>query len=660
MGTLGGARSVADGKFRLFAAFQELGVFATLRRLGDLGLLGPFRNALGFAVAGALVPWALAWAIRRWKRPALDLPSAAIALTRPLAMGFLGWAVAAWFLGYRPPDPSMDPFFRDLETKDYFIAWEIWHGFLLAATLAGLCATLWAFLTPAPAPEGAGLPRLRDSKPAWMMACLSGAYILAFSWLTLTRHWSLNTDIHDLGLYDQMVWALGEGLGFRVTHYEEHLRRFGDNFLAEHFMPILVLLAPLRKLWPGAEPLLIAQSAALGLAGWTLFLFARRETRSDALAMALGASFLLHPLVQQTNVKDFHADALEPVFLFAALWARGRGSAGGFALFLGGLFLCKEDASLMALALGVFFLLQRDWRYGLGTLAGALLYHQIAMAVIVSCRQGEPLRHLYRYAHLAPEGSWPQGVGDMIRWAWAHPESVWNALAAPSRVRSGLWLLAPVGFVALRSWRAWVLMVIPTAAALLSNWHIQYRLELHYGLASLMFIYAAAAFGLGAALTSRLEDEPAKKRDLLWTRRAFILGLLFLGVLLTIQFGRLPFAKSYDPLDHLAEPRHEVARRLARSLPPDAAVSASSALGVQITGRRDVYFFPDLPAGTEFVLVDARAETDLNVLKALLESPEWGVRAPGLEEGFLILRRGEDRALNSRSLGALFNSAAIR
>jgi hypothetical protein len=255
-------------------------------------------------------------------------------------------------------------------------------------------------------------------------------------------------------------------------------------------------------------------------------------------------------------------------------------------------------------------------------------------------------------------------------------------VASQERVRSLIFLLGPVMLLPLTAPRTWLLLVVPFGSALLSNWFIQFRLELHYGISSVTFAFAAAVFAMERWAVRADDPEsspesvvdgdnevdraaagapPDRERSAPVTahaaRAAATFAILAAGLIFWHLHGRTPLSKGYDPLDHYFEDRYAVAKEFIAALPAGAAVSATSAVGVHVTGRRDIFMFPDLPADTEYIFVDTHAagvlfgsrEEYAAHLRELLANGEWGVWSDtgGYQDGYLILKRGADTALNA-------------
>ena len=71
----------------------------------------------------------------------------------------------------------------------------------------------------------------------------------------------------------------------------------GDQIsrLAAHVDPILVAFAPLWRLWPSPDLLLIVQAVAVALGALPVFRLARRRLGRDDAALGFALAYLLYP-----------------------------------------------------------------------------------------------------------------------------------------------------------------------------------------------------------------------------------------------------------------------------------------------------------------------------------------------------------------------------
>ena len=113
-------------------------------------------------------------------------------------------------------------------------------------------------------------------------ALLALLFAALYAWAAIQRHDHYQSATFDLGLLTQVTWNTLHGHWFATTIMD-------FTYLAEHFSPALVLLSPLFLLWSDTRVLLIAQAAAVSLAGVGIYLTARQRTRDPLSALLLQA-----------------------------------------------------------------------------------------------------------------------------------------------------------------------------------------------------------------------------------------------------------------------------------------------------------------------------------------------------------------------------------
>ena len=101
------------------------------------------------------------------------------------------------------------------------------------------------------------------------LACVTVAF--AFALAGLLRHWHFDSNAYDLGIYDQWVWHAS-----RVEIPASSLLGI-PNMLADHFSPVLFLLAPLYWVWPRPETLIVVQACLLSATLVPVFKFSQPE-----------------------------------------------------------------------------------------------------------------------------------------------------------------------------------------------------------------------------------------------------------------------------------------------------------------------------------------------------------------------------------------------
>tara|TARA_Y100000739_G_scaffold145889_1_gene125791 strand:- start:902 stop:2317 length:1416 start_codon:yes stop_codon:yes gene_type:complete len=145
----------------------------------------------------------------------------------------------------------------------------------------------------------------------WLISLLIG--LLGWS-CSATRHWLLQSNAYDLGLFDQWAWLVSKGLP-PVSSME------GVHLLADHGAWLLYLSGALYAIQPSLNWLLASQALALSLTAipiWMLAAQARLPRRICWLACLL---WWLQPVVFNSNLFDFHPEVWGMPVLALALWA---------------------------------------------------------------------------------------------------------------------------------------------------------------------------------------------------------------------------------------------------------------------------------------------------------------------------------------------------
>jgi len=451
------------------------------------------------------------------------------------------------------------------------------------------------------------------------------------------------THIDDLGLYDQMCWGLIHGYGFLTTIYD--LPR--DNFLAEHIVPTVAVVAQIYRLWEDPRILLILQSLALAAGGLLVYRIARKRTSTAWFPFLLTVAYFVNPLLERGWMNDFHVDALE-VFLYLAAYAcllRGaekRAWSAAYWVLIVLLLGCKEDVGLSVAALGlVVAAAQRRRLLGLSTAAVGLAWSYVAITKLLphfASAGGaavEVNRQIANYSHLG------SNIPEIALSPILHPLRVLGAVLLPERVVSVLKVLMPVGFLPLFA-PLWLILLGPSyLTTILSGWEGQYGLHSHYGLVFVAPAFIAAVEGWRNLESGRLGLKPKHLGT-----AALIVACLSLSAANKFRKFRLTRPLKWTRAYRTHVDRSEVLK-VGEKIPPYASLSADEALGSHFSRRRYIYKFPRRPEGTRFVLLnfdkpnplgpDRRAEFRATVEQWILRDG-YGIRK--LRGETLLLEKG--------------------
>ena len=332
-----------------------------------------------------------------------------------------------------------------------------------------------------------------------LLACTAATAAL-FAAYSIARHTAFNSKAYDLGLHAQVFWNTSQGRLF-ASSIEV------NNYLGDHVSPIILLLAPIYRLWPDPRGLLILQAITLASGALPLALLAKRLLKpvwpdgAHLASLALALIFLTYPALGFVNRFEFHEEVLVvPLLLLAFLCLEARRSRWMSAALLLAL-LCKEDMGLTVAAFGLFIAWrQRDSRrIGFTWAAIGAAWSFVALLVLIPAFRGAPSDTLGRYAWL---GTSP---ADVLRSLVREPGlAIQHTLGEPRRLWMLVKALLPTGFLALLS--PAILVALPGLAI---NWLAgnlyQSSIYFHYAATLIPVVFASAAYGMARVAGGRVE-----------------------------------------------------------------------------------------------------------------------------------------------------------
>ncbi|MFF0741221.1 DUF2079 domain-containing protein [Streptomyces sp. NPDC004111] len=394
---------------------------------------------------------------------------------------------------------------------------------------------------PARRPAAATVARARRTSrvPCAVMAVLAFAVYAAYA---LQLHARFRTTGYDLGIFGQAVRAYADfappSSAIRSASGPDPDVPF--PLLGDHFHPVLAVLAPLYRLAPHVETLLLAQAA---LAAWSVYVVARAGGRR------IGAAYALCWGVQRMIGFDFHEVAFALPLLALSLAAFRDGRWRACAAWGAGLVLVKEDLGATVFVLGLL-LLRRDRGAGL--------------ALCVLGPAAAALATLVVLPHFNPSGTY----GYLATAAGSGTPELPAGL--DTRATTLLCLLLPTLFGALAS--PLVLLVLPTLIWRFASSNPAYwGTDFHYSAVLMPIVFLALIDGL-----DRLP------RTLPHLRTAVVAVAVLLAT-------ALPLAEAVRPSFWQDAPTAAAARRALAVVPDGARVAATNRLAPHLTDRTTVF-----------------------------------------------------------------------
>ncbi len=407
----------------------------------------------------------------------------------------------------------------------------------------------------------------------FLVAGVASTYFVLYSVLSVLRHVTYHSLGPDLGIFDQVFWNTIHGRALESTM--SLAQGQPHSYLADHFSPVYLLLVPAYALVPRPETLLVIQTLFLALGVWPLYLLARLKLEPGFHRLVPALAYFLFLPVAFINLFDFHELALAVLPLGFAIYFLEKGRLGWFLVSLVSTFLIKEELPLVGVGFGAYILLsRRDWRLGLGVLAGSLGLFLAVVRVVIPAFGGGSYEYFarrlnYRYAEL---GTTPQ---EIIKTVFAHPSRLAQILFQPQKLKFVVGIFGPVlGLTAFSGFAA--ILVLPTLAILLlSNYGPQYAFTSHYSAPLIALVIGTSILGY-ARLRPSLRPFAAA-------------GVLASSLVFSFLFGNLPYSRHFDPRMFEPEARYTAFVGNLDRIPPEASVAAENHLTPHLSQRRFIY-----------------------------------------------------------------------
>ncbi|WP_283137735.1 DUF2079 domain-containing protein [Rhizohabitans arisaemae] len=478
-----------------------------------------------------------------------------------------------------------------------------------------------------------------------------------YALLSLVKFGLHRASVFDLVIFDQAVrgWS-GFGLPYSPA---VGVNKFGVvDFLqlADHFSPILALLAPLYWIHDGPATLLVAQAVLFTLAVPWIWRYTRRRMGTAPAYLVSVAYLISWPVAQAVNF-DFHEVAFVPVLtaIMIERFDAGRILPGSLAAF--GLLLVKEDMGLLVSGFGLYLLVTRRWAVGAAFVAGGLSAMALTRNVLIPAAGGDSA-YFWAYNHLGPDvaSAALHVLGDPIgtlALLFSHGAKIGTI---------GL-LLWPVLFACLAS--PLIVPAIPLVLErLLSDRVLWWQADFQYNAFVIVIVMLAAVDGVTRitrwiALATHREPEaddpaedtpdgPAPAPDPRDQVRARVIGTSWAACVLTVSVTLLPnfaFKQLVDPAFYRSTPRTAAAEEAISKVPDGVTVEAVNHLGPALSARTTVLLWDNTPRNAPWVVADtlqwaypfASADRQREQIDTLLQS---GYKIVYDRDGFLVLNRG--------------------
>ena len=387
---------------------------------------------------------------------------------------------------------------------------------------------------------------------------------IAYGVVSVVRFERFTISSFDNAIFEQAVKSYA-ALGAPVVD----VKGPGYNILGDHFSPITALIAPVYRVLPSAQTILLAQVVLIAISIHVIAVLAMRTLGTwtgFAIGVAYGLSFGLQSAVEA----DFHEVA------FAAPLLALAGSAyveRRFDRVIGWsipLLLVKEDLGLTIAVIGFVLWWSGDRRRGAELAVGGLLATAVILLVVIPAFNVGGT-----YAYSSTLG------GDRGVLATLFD-------GTDRKLATVVLTLAITGFAALAS--PWILLVLPTFAwRFAGDVPFYWGTEWHYSLILMPIVFVA--------MIDAIERRPV-------LRWATPIGLV-VGAFMLVSS---PVVALADPATYDDPPRADSARLVLSLVPDGTSVEADISLLSHLVTDHTVYWLGTVgDARPEYVLFDTQA-----------------------------------------------------
>ena len=439
----------------------------------------------------------------------------------------------------------------------------------------------------AEAEPAAAPPKQRVSHtPRLLALLLTVIAAAAYSAISLYRHDHFASNAFDLAIQDQTVW------GYSRFEFIYNTVEGIPNLLADHFHPILMVLAPFMWIWNSAGVLLVAQAVLLALAGVPIYLWGERVLGPQG-GLAFQAAYLCFWGVLAGVVYDFHHVAFAVPAISLALYATLARNNWLLVPALLVAMLTREDVALTLIALGVYMLIvQRRWIVGVAVVAVNGVWFALLLGVIIPAIGGGVSYRHWTYDAL---GSGPlSALANVVR----HPVAALQLLFEPP-TKARVWIGSFAAFALLPLASPLLIVALPSflerfwsSSPNFWSFHFQYSM-----LPAPILAFAAidTSARLKRAFAGRLAIAGA---------RVLPTVALVASIAVTAAVNPLAELTTYLPGWRVAE-----IQSCLDTIPASASVTASNALVPHLSHRAQIYEI-DLNSDADYIAVDPSTYSD--------------------------------------------------
>jgi len=431
--------------------------------------------------------------------------------------------------------------------------------------------------------------------------------------ISFSYHWGYMSSMMDIGTFDQAVWGtLHDYFFLNTIAFNKAI-----NYLGFHFRPILLIFLPFYILLPKIEWMFLAQSSALSLTAWPIYLLAKRVTKSDSSALFWALAYLVNPFVISIPPWVFRPESLAVPFIAIALLSVEKSNFRLLLLSCFVIVLCKEHFGVTVIGFGFLWgIRNRRWKQGILLISFGTVYSILVLGIIMPA--------------LSPTGEHvmlSQGLGQVSRYSWLgrslkevfqtvlfHPIYVIKTVIVDMGGANYLLILLIIflGFP-LAAPEYLLPGLADVMANMLSANPMPRSLYAYHSISLIPVLTVAAVYG-SERISRWIKRFSVKELAGFAFMTSFILGYYFAPL-------PLPGAKDVWAPDHFLNFPDPTVQKIRFQVGDNASVSAQANVGSHFSQRKEIYCFPNKVREVDAIVLRLKSPTtNINNLPEQIKS----------------------------------------
>lgn len=420
---------------------------------------------------------------------------------------------------------------------------------------------------------------LADKQATIILLIMIVVHAVFYYFTYMIMFYNFRAGATDLLTFVQSLWNISEGEVPFLSQQQTHLLR-------DHFSLLWYLVAPVFKLWPGVEWLVLLSTLFVAATAYVIYLMSRNELESSLLVLALAVSYLLNPYIQLSQLAAGHVECFSVLIISCCLLAMQKSKWVWFFILMALSLISKEDVGLYFGGVGAYiFLGMKKPKAGIVTAVIGIIYSITVVKFVMPLFGPDTQNLIMKY--FSDLGSTSTEV---IKTILLQP---WKALALMmkwEKIFPLFYIVAQTGFVSLLSGWAVVPLAISLGFKSVTGYTAMFNYWDHYFLHVAPFFYFATIVGIKHLLNSD------KLQWLKWklpgmekiTTTGLAVFILLASLLINLERGNTPLSRKFKLSDYKITEHSHIGLNLIKEIPENASVLVQETLAPHFSLRKKV------------------------------------------------------------------------